>query len=159
MPRFIDFGTVNAGSSVHLKTVQLGNKGYRMAKFEFDLADNELDLIVKPLKGFIPAHGSTLVEIDFIGFKEGRFVKEIWIKCEHPFRISVAVNVITPKLYICQPDDYTECFTPIMFPRIYGACKCTESVVILNFNTLKALYIIVPEYNYEIMVSYFDKLW
>lgn len=154
VPRSINFGIINLEHSVNIRTVELRNKGYKTTKFEVDLALNELDLVVIPRQGFIPARGSKSLRIEFIGFHEGVYVREIWIKCTTPINITISATVITPKLIIGRDLQMTDNFYFINFSTIYGSCTTIRYCSIINFNTVKALFVVVPEINEEVYVSF-----
>lgn len=151
-PRFINFGIVNIRHRINVRSFNLCNKGYKAAKFEIDLASNELSLVVIPKKGFIPAKESKTIRIEFIGFTEGVFLKDIWVKCDKPFQIMVSATVIIPKLFI-KGGLNTNDFHFMNFPPIYNNNTTRMSCSFLNFNTEDSAFVVIPEIGNELMVS------
>lgn len=152
IPKIINFGIVNIEHSVHTRTVTIRNKGFKTSKFEIDLASNELGLTISPTQGFIPARSERNIRIEFIGESEGVFFKEIWVKCDTPFRIMVSVTVIRPKLIVSGGLKCTHNFYVVKFDPIYNNCKSYVSTSFINFNTLNASFVVVPEVKGSILV-------
>lgn len=153
VPRVLNFGQINQTHSIYTEKLTIYNKGFKTSKFVFDLANNPLGLLVKPLRGYVEPNSFTIVQISLVGLEEGQFYKEIWVKCDYPFRFTIAVCVVKPKLFICSPKIYTESFLPIQFPATYAMCKNFKSIVVKNHNLLESNYIVVPELNLDVMVN------
>ncbi|XP_011066697.1 PREDICTED: uncharacterized protein LOC105153498 [Acromyrmex echinatior] len=114
-PKSIDFGTVDIGHSSHLKIITICNEGNKSTRFSIDLGQNDLGLMIKPLRGRIKPQKEIILQIKLTGINEGIFYSEFWIKSTPNIRVPIKVHVIVPKLVIYHSNT-TGDFTLIDFP-------------------------------------------
>ncbi|KAK9870423.1 hypothetical protein WA026_007993 [Henosepilachna vigintioctopunctata] len=138
-PTEVNFGSIDAVSSVVSKTVVVRNEGSKTATFCIDLGRNELELIVEPTKGVLEASGSVTFKVEVMGFYEGPFKKEFWIKTTPPKRVTVVGEFITPKIIPTYPKEHAD-FRMITFPRLYIGQTSTRTLIIKNLSSSDVMY-------------------
>lgn len=153
LPRVIDFGKINQGHMMHSKDIWIYNTGIKICKFEFDFSHNALGLTAMPSKGWLEPNQHVSVKLSLLGIEEGSFSKDIWVKCPFPFRVAIHVEVIIPKLYICHPLHGNESFMIANFRPTYANCNIVQSFRVFNYNMMETNYVIVPEFNNDVVVS------
>ncbi|TGZ55685.1 Uncharacterized protein DBV15_01392 [Temnothorax longispinosus] len=114
-PKLIDFGTIDIGYSSGLKIVTIRNEGSKSTRFAIDLGQNDLDLMIKPLRGRIKPQKEIKLQVELMGVNEGTFYSEFWIKSTPNIRVPIKVRVIVPKLVVYHTNT-TGDFTLIDFP-------------------------------------------
>ncbi|XP_077263814.1 cilia- and flagella-associated protein 47 [Temnothorax americanus] len=114
-PKLIDFGTIDIGYSSGLKIVTIRNEGSKSTRFAIDLGQNDLDLMIKPLRGRIKPQKEIKLQVELMGVNEGPFYSEFWIKSTPNIRVPIKVRVIVPKLVVYHTNT-TGDFTLIDFP-------------------------------------------
>lgn len=78
VPPELDFKSVNMGASAKTLKMTIMNTGGQGTKFTVDLGRNELDLVVRPMRGTIRAKNQITVYVEMVGVREGEYFKELW---------------------------------------------------------------------------------
>ncbi|XP_011873042.1 PREDICTED: uncharacterized protein LOC105564890 [Vollenhovia emeryi] len=148
-PKSIDFGTIDIGYSSGLKLVAIRNEGSKSTRFSIDLGQNDLDLMIKPLRGRIKPQKDVKLQIELMGANEGIFYSEFWVKSTPNIRVPVKVHVIIPKLVVYHPNT-TGDFTLIDFPpTVENTCRY-DTFVLRNLSSRTSSYVVLGEIDNEV---------
>ncbi|KYN08347.1 Uncharacterized protein CXorf59, partial [Cyphomyrmex costatus] len=132
--------------SIEPKSVDFGNKSTR---FSIDLGQNDLDLMIKPLRGRIKPQKEIILQIELMGINEGIFYSEFWIKSTPNIRVPIKVHVIVPKLVVYHPNT-TGDFTLIDFPpTIENTCRY-DTFVLRNLSSRASSFVVLGEIDNEV---------
>ncbi|KAL3282028.1 hypothetical protein HHI36_005231 [Cryptolaemus montrouzieri] len=140
-PTEVNFGRIDAVSGVVAKTVVVRNEGTKNTGFCIDLGRNELELIVEPTKGVLQASESVTFKLEVMGFHEGPFEKEFWIKTSPPKRVTVVGEFITPKIIATYPKAYAD-FSMVIFPRLYIGQSANRTLMVKNISSSDVMFCI-----------------
>ncbi|KYM78570.1 Uncharacterized protein CXorf59, partial [Atta colombica] len=148
--KIFDYQVISNFATEHIniepKSVDFGNKSTR---FSIDLGQNDLDLIIKPLRGRIKLQKKIILQIKLMGINEGIFYSEFWIKSTPNIRVPIKVRVIEPKLVVYHPNT-TGDFTLIDFPpTIENTCR-HDTFVLRNLSSRASSYVVLGEIDNEV---------
>ncbi|XP_036143215.1 uncharacterized protein LOC118645691 [Monomorium pharaonis] len=143
-PKLIDFGTIDIGYSSGIKIITIRNEGNKSTRFSIDIGPNDLDLVIKPLRGKIGPEKEVKLQVELIGVNEGIFCNEFWIKSTPNIRVPVKVHVIIPKLVVYHPNT-TGDFTLIDFPPTVENTNRYDTFVLRNLSSRASSYVVLGE--------------
>lgn len=87
------------------------------------------------------ANEAVTFKLEVMGFHEGPFEKEFWIKTAPPKRVTVVGEFITPKIMSTYPKAYAD-FSMVIFPRIYVGQTATRTLMVKNISSCDAMFCI-----------------
>ncbi|CAH1109025.1 unnamed protein product [Psylliodes chrysocephalus] len=145
-PRMLHFGDIDIGTSSEQLSMFLENLGQKTAQFTIDLGRNDLELIVDPMRGIIQPGHKTEVKVEILGSRQGKFIKEFWVKTEPLQRIWISGTFIQPKLKIEHPVTNNFDHIVIDFPKTYYNAQNSRIVVIKNESSTNSMFCTVAEY-------------
>ncbi|XP_028128124.2 cilia- and flagella-associated protein 47-like [Diabrotica virgifera virgifera] len=147
-PKMLHFGDIDVGTASEQLSVHLHNEGEKVTTFVVDLGRHDLELIIDPMKGTIKPSEIVEIKVEILGSREGKFLKEFWIKTDPPQRIYITGTFIMPQLKLEHPFSNFDLIV-IHFPKTYYNAESIRALVVKNSSSTNSMFCTMAIYKNE----------
>ncbi|CAG9826127.1 unnamed protein product [Diabrotica balteata] len=147
-PKMLHFGDIDVGTASEQLSVHLHNEGEKVTTFVVDLGRHDLELIIDPMRGTIKPSEIVEIKVEILGSREGKFLKEFWIKTDPPQRIYITGTFIMPQLKLEHPFSNFDLIV-IHFPKTYYNAESIRALVVKNSSSTNTMFCTMAIYKNE----------